>query len=128
MIKWNKHNNKLLTAYWEHGVSDIEIAERFKAGVFAIAKQRSNLGLVKCKHRKGIKRAKRSVIAQITKPFYAIYYRKDGVNHFSFLDTNVEQKAIELARHMIYNQKLKTVTVMQPTTQLVCEKITEVKL
>jgi hypothetical protein len=128
MTNWNALNRTTLENLYDKGFSDTQIAGHFKTGTYAIAKQRSVMGLVKFKKRKGIKRLPRKVAEVKNKPFYALHYRKDGVNHFSYLDTNDPEKVKEIARNLIYTQKVEKVTLLQPTTQLICQKIKEITL
>ena len=129
MIKWNALNNKKLEELWNNDICDKDIANIFKTGTYAVAKQRSNLGLVHRKMPKGIKRQTRKLLEHVSeKPFYALYYCKDGKNHFSLLNTTHEAEALSIARSMVYSQKLHDVTLLQPTTKLICETVRTIRL
>lgn len=125
MINWNKTNNEILTLMWNEGKNDIEIAAYFNAGIYAIAKQRSNIGLITRKRMKGLHRKVKTLIPIVNKMFFVAHYQQDGVNHFSRLDTENSTIAKEMIRKLIYNKGVTSVTLLQPTTQLVLQTITE---
>lgn len=125
MIQWSKTNNEILTLMWNEGKNDIEIAAYFNAGIYAIAKQRSNIGLVSHKKKEGGHRKPKTLTPIVNKMFFVAHYQQDGVNHFSRLDTENSTTAKEMIRKLIYNRGVTSVTLLQPTTQLVLQTITE---
>lgn len=125
MINWNKTNNEILTLMWNEGKNDIEIAAYFNAGIYAIAKQRSNIGLVKFKQKEGGHRKPNNSTPIINKMFFVAHYQQDGINHFSRLETEDATTAKTMIRKLIYNKGVTSVTLLQPTTQLVLQTITE---
>lgn len=128
MIQWTEQNKNKLEELWLAGKSDAEISLEFGAGTYAIAKERSILGFIDKKQPKGIKRAKRTISETNYKPFYAIYYRKDNMNHFSLMENENPESVNEIARKLICSLNVPEVTILQPVTKLVMTKITEIKL
>lgn len=117
IIRWNEKNKLILTEMYNAEKSDNEISEYFGAATFAIAKQRSNMGLVRYK-KLGMHRCAK--VKKEDKEFYAIYYMKDNRNHFSVIDVDKAGKkdVNDIVRKMIYNQNIDNVMILKPIAKL----------
>lgn len=113
-IKWTPENKRILREMFNAEKTDLEISEYFGAATYAIAKERSVLGLVYRKMPKGIKRKKRSKnrTLPIDTNFCAITYNKDGQNHFSVVDSCKD--IFTITRKMMQTQNIKNLVVLQP--------------
>lgn len=127
-ISWTPDNCQILTEMYDAGKTDLQISEYFSAGTYAIGKQRSKLGLVPYKKAKGLHRCAKTIKEVINKPFYVVFYTKDSLNHFSMIESTSEEFVKTVAKKMIYTQGISEVTILQPTTKLVMQTVTEIKL
>lgn len=121
MVNWNTANKNRLVTLWNKGYSDHKLTEIFGAGTYAIAKQRSVMGLVTTKRKKHT-RAPKTVNTTTDKMFYAAFYEQDGKNHFTKIDTNNEEYAKKVIKVLMSNKGVSKVILLKPTTKIILEK------
>lgn len=115
-IKWDISNIAKLVEMWNDEKTDLEIAEFFNTGIYAIGKQRCRLGLTQRKMPKGIKRAIKTKVIDNNDIVNALFYVKDGLNHFSIIDK--AKDPIDVARKIMYTQDIKEIIILQPAAKV----------
>jgi hypothetical protein len=113
---WNDENLNTLREMYNDYKSDDEIATILGTTTYAVARQRSVIGLVKF-HRK-VERCRRNVIVEdpfVTRQEVA-YYTKDGQDHFIVI-TGLEHKE-KLIRRVMDKQGIRHVVILKPTSVL----------
>lgn len=124
MTNW-KTANAILTDLYNKGVSDKNIAIQLGTTTIAVARQRSNLGLVKFKQ-KPHSRAPKTEVAPAEQPHCVLHYcLKDGRNHFLVTPYN---RAADVARNLMVQNGTKSITMYSPTSKFVLNGVTEIKL
>lgn len=125
-ITWSKQNNEKLENWYNRGMGDDQMAREFNTTVFAVAKQRSLLGLVKFK--KGTyTREEKTIIPIIECNCFIAHYKEGGTDHFINLGEE-EAKAKNTAYKVCVEKRLKNITILKPYTRLVVQAVQEVKL
>lgn len=114
-IDWNPKNRAILEQMWNDEKTDAEITEHFGARTYAVAKQRSIMGLVNKKMRVGIKRQSRSVF-NIDHNYNIIAYQIDCQQHFSKTRVLSDEAMHTLANKLlIKNKNIRAITVLVPS-------------
>jgi hypothetical protein len=132
-MKWTNQANEALTAFWNKHTDtapyrDANVARLLGTTEQAVARQRSNLGLVTRKVPYHTRDAK-GVIPELELPNYVLYYIKDGKEHYCTIrDANAEFLAKQKARTLMNGLGLKTAYIFKPHCQLVAREIVEIQL
>src|SRR5690606_3668312 len=101
---WTEENKNILVECYNNFIPDNAIAKRFNGSVYAVARQRCNMGLVKFKRRTYTNNYKEATLDNVPAEF-VIQYVRDGVKHFCHTTTTDEQKVEVIVKHLAYNQK-----------------------
>lgn len=131
-MKWTDEAVKMLENAWnaqdaENSYNDAAWAKYFGTTEMAIAKARSNLGLVHHKvpyHTRDAKPAKILLRA----PDFVLFYEKDGQHHFSRVDAQDVFRAKAQGRAIMQRLGVTEVIVLQPAYKLVMPKVTEIEI
>lgn len=123
-MKWTPGHNESLEHHYNNGYSDITLAKMFGTTPFAVAKQRSNLGLVKNKRRPH-QRAPKQEAVKAPPPVFVLHYNRDGVDHYLKI---VGDDLLKQGRQLMYGTNVKEVTVLKPVKKLVLQGVAEVEL
>lgn len=120
IINWTPENRQILEDMYNDDKSDAEISAHFgnNVGVYAVAKQRSILGFVKVKMKKGIRRQPKTVY--IPDESYIVLHSvcKDGHDHFARLNYNpLDNVAVNNITNKMLNKNanIRSITILQPT-------------
>lgn len=122
-MKWTLDANETLAAFWNSNTPASPYRDKNLAGLlgtttYAVAKQRSKLGLVTRKvayHNRAAKSLKRALEAT---PF-ALFYKRDGQPHFMAIDNANKDIAITRGELVLASDAdIKTVFVLQPVMQI----------
>lgn len=128
MIRWTESNNKILEALYNRQENDAYIARALNTTLTAVAKQRSNKGLVSFK--KNVKtqapRVKEPVKDETT--FVLNYIDKEGFNHI-IPSTNPDVEHIKsVGRNLMIAKGIKMMLLLKPILRLKVQNIIEEQL
>lgn len=123
---WNETNKATLGELWNAGKNDEQICLIMRAkSASAVAKARSNFGFTTVKHKKGIKRAPKTVVPKINSNFTVLYYKQDGQDHFAMVGQGNPKT---VAQNVLARKGVSEVFLLKPASKLVMQQVTEISL
>lgn len=131
-MKWTKEANGQLEKEWnaqnpDFQFNDAEFGRKIGTTASAVAKQRSNIGLVNHKVPYHTRKPKVDV-PKAECAGYVLHYNRDGQEHFMSIREGDSLAAQSTGRKVMYQLGLRELTVLQPIRKMVMQGITEIDL
>jgi hypothetical protein len=117
-VNWNPKNKATLEQMWNDEKTDAEITAHFGCGAWAVAKQRSIMGLTAFKQKKGRIGAVKSPVTP-NYDFNVLSYVKDGQHHMAVCKNKDAELAMIFAGKILNRFKeISEITILEPSVVL----------